>query len=53
MSEMVFNPVVPIPKNTEPKAKLRSQFVDYKFYKECKELLKLYPQKTLLHRDML
>lgn len=41
---MAFNPVVPVPKITEPKSKVRSQFVDEDFYNNCKQISKMYQQ---------
>lgn len=47
MSEMAFNPAVMVPKITEPKSKLRKQFVNQDFYEECIKDIKTYPQSML------
>lgn len=47
ISEMVFNPAVPVPKVTEPKSKLRSMFANQKFYDKCRQVSKKCPQKMI------
>lgn len=46
MSEMAFNPAVPVPKITEPKSKFNNSFVDPDFYEKCREISKRNHQKT-------
>lgn len=45
MSEMSFNPAVSVPKITEPKSKLSSQFLNKDFYEECIKVTKSGQQK--------
>lgn len=41
MSEMAFNPAVPVMKNVQPKSRpTRRDFIDSSFYEECKETLR-------------
>lgn len=47
MSEMAFNPAVPIPKVMEPKTRLTKQFTDLDFYDECKHVTKKYTQDAV------
>lgn len=40
MSQMAFNPPIPVPKSVQPKPKASIDFVDMNFEEECNNILK-------------